>query len=131
MPNLDCFASRINCQIDKYVSFRPDPYASYINAFSINWQDFKCYIFPPFSVIGRVLQKICVDQATALCVFPHWPTQSWWPLMNLMLVTAPWVLKPSATTLVLPNQVGESHPLHCKLKIVICLLSGNIISPKV
>ena len=75
MPTLDCFASRINCQIAKYVSFRPDPYASYINAFSINWQDFKCYIFPLFSVIGRVLQKIRVDQATALCVFPHWPTR--------------------------------------------------------
>ena len=70
IPNLDCLASHTNCQIEKYVSLKPDSYASFINAFSINWQDFNFYVFPLFSVIGRLLQKICADKAMALCVFP-------------------------------------------------------------
>ena len=129
-PDLDCFASRINCQTKMYASFKPDPYASFINAFSINWQDYKCYLFPPFSVIAQALQKLRVDKATALCVLPHWPTQSWWPLMNLMLVKGPWILKSSSRNLLLPNHMDEVHPLHHKLKLVICLLSGIIINPK-
>ena len=129
-PNLDCFASRINCQIDNYASFKPDPYASFIDAFTINWHDFTCYLFPPFSTIHRVLQKLRVDRATALCVFPHWPTQSWWPLMNLLLVKEPWIITPSPKNLHLPNHVGETHPLHKKLKLIICLLSGDIMSPR-
>ena len=75
-PDIDCFASHVNCQHEIYASFRPDPYASYIDAFSFNWRTYNCYIFPPFSVIARVIQKIRIDKATALCVFPHWPTQS-------------------------------------------------------
>lgn len=43
--------------------FEPDPHASYLDVFSLNWQDFTCYIFPPFSLIGKVLQKI----RNALC----------------------------------------------------------------
>ena len=48
--------------------------------------------------------------------------------MNLMLVTAPCVLKPSATTLVLPTQVGESYPLHRKLKIVMSVVREHYLS---
>ena len=130
-PNLDCFASIINCQQKTYASFKPDPYASFVNAFSINWCDFNCYIFPPFSLIARVLQKIRIDQATVMCVLPHWPTQAWWPLMHHMLLKEPMILPPSTQNLSLPNHEGEVHPLHKKLKLVLCLLSGNIIGLKV
>ena len=124
-PELDCFASRINCQHKVYASFLPDPYATFIDAFSINWGLYNCYIFPPFSLIPRVLQKLRVDQATALCVFPHWPTQTWWPLMERMFRMDPLFMEPAPYNLVLPNQPEELHPLHHKMKIVICLLSGK------
>ena len=61
-PNLDCFASRLNTQLPKYISYKPDPYAYLTDAFSLNWRFYKCYLFPPFSLNGRTLQKICLDQ---------------------------------------------------------------------
>ena len=124
-PDLDCFASRLNTQLDSYVSFQPDPYAKFVDSFSLNWADFNCYLFPPFSLIGRVLQKIRVDGATALCVFPRWPTQPWWPLLKLMLIKAPWVLRPSRNNLLLPQKHEEIHPLSDKLKLMICVVSGR------
>jgi len=57
--NIDLFASRINCQITPYVSYRADPAAFAINAFHMSWQYHLFYAFPPFSLITVVLQK-CV-----------------------------------------------------------------------
>ena len=36
MPEVDLFASRLNCQIDKYVAWQPDPGALAVDAFSID-----------------------------------------------------------------------------------------------
>lgn len=124
-PEIDCFATRINAQLDCYVSRRPDPYATHIDAFSLNWGQFQAYIFPPFSLINRVLQKIRVDKATALCVLPVWKTQAWWPEMQDMLVSEIFRVQPSPGNLVLPNREQEVHPLHQKLELAICLLSGQ------
>ena len=43
---IDLFASRLNNKLDRYVSFRPDPGAEAINAFSYDWTINKLYIFP-------------------------------------------------------------------------------------
>jgi len=58
IPDIDLFASRINCQITPYVSFRAGPEAFAINAFQMSWQPYLFYAFPPFSLITRFLQKI-------------------------------------------------------------------------
>ena len=47
-PNIDLFASRLNFQIQPYVSFHPDPGAIAINAFHLSWKPYLSYIFPPF-----------------------------------------------------------------------------------
>ena len=36
-PDIDLFASRLNCQVPIYVAWKPDPCAVAINAFNINW----------------------------------------------------------------------------------------------
>ena len=51
---IDMFASRLNYQLPKYVSYLPDPHAIAVDAFSVTWNSIV-YLFPPFSVIGRVL----------------------------------------------------------------------------
>ena len=56
-PTIDLFASRINNKLPRFASFRPDPDAVLINAFSVSWTDLAFYAFPPFICIGRVLQK--------------------------------------------------------------------------
>ena len=36
-PEVDMFASRINAQFPRYVSFRPDPSSEAVDSFSISW----------------------------------------------------------------------------------------------
>ena len=127
--NIDCFATRVNTQLKCYASRKPDPYASHIDAFSFNWSLFKPYVFPPFSVISRVLQKLRIDQVTALCVLPKWPTQAWWPLAQEMMIGEPLIIAPHPGNLVLPGK-DEIHPLHKKLRLCICLLSGESMNKK-
>lgn len=54
-PHIDMFASRLNYQLQKYVSWKPDPFAYAIDAFNMSWQNLFIYAFPPFSVIGKGL----------------------------------------------------------------------------
>ncbi len=79
VPDIDLFPSRINKQIDCNASWLPDPDASFIDAFSELWSGYYSYIFPPFSIIARVLRKLCQEHATAILIYPHWPTQAWFP----------------------------------------------------
>ena len=57
-PEIDMFASRLTKQIPIYASWLPDPESSFIDAFTINWNNVFIYAFPPFSKIWRMLQKI-------------------------------------------------------------------------
>ena len=130
-PSIDCFASRINTQHKHYAARRPDPFAKIIDAFSFNWSTEKCYMFPPFSLIARVLQKIRTDGATVLAVLPQWPTQAWWPEARNMMVREPYVISPGKGNLHLPNHPKTVHALHKKLRLMVCLLSGGPTSDMV
>ena len=77
-PTVDLFASRINCQIAKFYSFRPDPECYGVDAFTANWRDMSFYAFPPFSCIPRTIQKICHDKAIGILIVPNWPNQPWY-----------------------------------------------------
>ena len=68
-PDIDLFASRINHHLSNYVSWRPDPGAKTVEAFSINWWPNYNYCFPAFSIILKVLEKI-QDKAQAIVVVP-------------------------------------------------------------
>ena len=50
---IDLFASRLNKKCETYVSWKPDPGAKYIDAFSLSWKDLDFYAFPPVSMILR------------------------------------------------------------------------------
>ena len=78
-PEIDLFASRNNHHVDKYVSWGPDPNAFSINAFHLNWSQFNfCYMFPPFRLLNRVLQKVRKEKAKSIVVTPDWPAQPWY-----------------------------------------------------
>ena len=72
-PQIDLFASRLNYQLEPYISYQPDPGALAVNAFHSDWSQFTFYAFPPFSIIQRTLSKIREDQATGLLIVPKWP----------------------------------------------------------
>ena len=56
-PDLDLFATRANNQLQKFISWFPDPDALATNAFSIPWSNQVCYAFPPYSQIMKCLKK--------------------------------------------------------------------------
>ena len=129
-PNIDLFASRINCQITPYVSYRADPAAFAINAFHMSWQHHLFYAFPPFSRITRVLQKSQEEKAAGLLFVPKWPTQPRWPKLMQMLIQLLIQLSRDRDTLFLSSSPQEPHPLHKKLCLILCNLSGDTAMAK-
>ena len=69
-PEIDLFASRHNYQLKPFVSWHADPDAFATDAMSLSWKHKFVYIFPPFSMLFRVLQKLQEDQSRALVIAP-------------------------------------------------------------
>ena len=124
------FASRINYQMKPYVSWKPDPSALFVNAFTINWHNYFRWIFPTFSQIMQVLKKMREDKAKAIMIVPVWKTQPWWPQIQQLMINHP-VQLPQQNLLTLPYKPDQIHPLFPKLKMMACLLSGNDLDNKV
>ena len=117
-PEIDLFASRINKQLDKYVSWHPDPDAIAIDAFTIKWDTSSYFIFPPFSVINKVISKIRHENATGILVVPDWPSQSWYPrAMSLGKVVMK--ISPRDNNLHSPQDINIHHPLAEQMHLLV------------
>ena len=85
-PSVDLFASRSNCKVATYASWKPDPLCTYVDAFTLDWNIFNCiYLFPPISLWGRVVSKLETYKGQAIVIFPKWPGQYWYPALTRML----------------------------------------------
>ena len=131
VPEIDLFASRINKQLDLYVSWYPDPHAWATDAFSFSWHDINPYIFCPFSQIGRVLTKIREDQVRkAIIIVPLWTTQTWFPTLLKLLIASPIQLPQCSDLLTLVHN-QQKHPMNKrKLFLIACMVSGDISCTK-
>ena len=127
-PDIDLFATRLNRKLQKFCSWRPDPEASYIDAFTLRWNTFDyCYIFPPFSLISRILQKIEMERSEALIIAPLWPTQIWWPRMMMLVVDHPVILSEAVLT---KAPEGLRHPMASKMALIGARVSGQDWKPR-
>lgn len=88
-PDIDLFATKENAKVSSFVSWHFDPLAHAVDAFSIKWTDHNLYAFPPFSLIGRCLQKVEQEQATGLFIAPVWTTQAWFVKLMELLIEVP------------------------------------------
>ena len=122
--NVDLFASRLNSKLPNYVAYRPDPKARAIDAFSLNWSNFYGYIFAPFSLIGRILQKVQEDQADIILLAPMWSTQHWFPTCLRLLADKPYRLPKATQILTLPHNPERQYPLK-KMTLGVFPLSGK------
>lgn len=123
--SIDLFASRLNNKLPLYASWKPDPSALFVDAFSRDWNDFKDFFaFPPFSIILQCLRKICADRAQGTLVVPLWPTQPWFPKLMKMIVSTPLILPKES--LYLPFHQSIQHKQHKSLRLIACQVSGNI-----
>ena len=124
LPEIDLFASRLNTQLDRYVSWLPDPQAESVDAFTLDWSKFDFYAFPPFCLVSHCLQKIKADKAEGLFIAPNWPTQSWYPRLQAMRKGESIILKRHRSLLTQPVS-NIPHPLHERLDLLCCRLSGS------
>ena len=92
----------------------------------MSWKPYLSYVFPPFCLISRILQKIHEEKATVIAVVPHWPTQVWWPQMIALLIRHLIILPNAKTTVYLPSNPDLIHPLYPRLHLLRCLLSGDL-----
>ena len=123
--SIDLFASRTNAQLPAYCSWRPDPSAQTVDALSIPWGDHLAYMFPPFSLIMRCLEKTRSEQATAALIAPVWQNQLWYPFLLRSLIDLPILLPPVHDILLNPE--GQTHPLvgQGHLPLAAWLISGD------
>ena len=107
---VDCFASRLNFKLPKFISHYFDPLSFWVNAFSLVWTD-CVYLFPPVPVIHRVLAKFLDDKTgRGLLVCPYWPSQPWYPVLLSLLIDSP-ILIPTGSIV----DTACHLPRHCRL----------------
>ena len=122
---IDLFADRLNAQVGRYMSWRPDPGALGTDASQITWDNQVCYAFHPFCLITRCLAKVLKESAEIVIVTPAWQTQPYYPMLLNMSVSSPILLPPMPNLLLCPE--GNTHPLMKTqtLKLVVWKVSGD------
>ena len=79
-PEVDMFATVSNSHLPRFMSPVPEPRALAVDALSQDWQGRSMYMFPPFPLLNKVIQKLRSTQsAEVILVAPWWPNQSWFP----------------------------------------------------
>lgn len=125
-PQVDLFASRITHQLPMYMSRYPDPESLAVDAFSQNWNKWTVFIHPPIVLLPRILQKLRQDNASGILIAPHWPGQPWFPLIIELLTDYPAMIPMTASTITLPFDKEEVHPLWKTLKLAAWPVSGVV-----
>lgn len=129
IPDIDIFASRINHKVDRYISWQADPASFDTDAFSVNWSGLGlCYAFPPFSLVGKVLNKARNERAELILVAPDWVTQHWYPLLHDLLVNCkfnPFTLPLCKDTIYLPFKTDAVYPIWNRLNLTCFRISGK------
>jgi len=124
--SVDLFASRLNAQLEQYVSWRPDPSAMATDALTIPWHRWMGYAFPPFCLIGKCLKKVREEEASLVLVAPIWRSQPWYPALLELLTDYPLIL-PAIPDLLMDPSDSSTHPLVVvdQLRLAAWKLSGK------
>ena len=119
--HVDMFATRINSKLSTFVSWKPDPFAWAVDAFTCKWDLEGMYCFPPIVLISRLLKKVEREKATVTLVAPLWRNQVWFPQLLRMLINYP-VLLPNKNILTHPTKNQNSC---ANLQMMCCVISGD------
>ena len=126
-PDIDLFASNENKQCDKFVSWFPCPFNFAVDAFTLDWGTLGFYAFPPFSLIPRVLRKICHDKAKGILIVPFWHSQIWYPKFVAMCQSEIIIFGPERNLLTDPHNC-RLHPLWKSLQLAVAVVSGKCLN---
>ena len=89
-PVVDMFATVHNTHPPQFMSPVPEPRAVVIDYLSQDWQGRSMYMFPPFPLLNRVIQKLRTTQeGEVILLAPWWPSQAWFPHILRLYVDHP------------------------------------------
>ena len=97
--SVDLFANRLNRQVRRYVSWRPDPFSVANDGLTFPLTGENAWCFPPEALIQRLLAKLIREQATVTLVAPLWPSKPWWPELQALRIDRPIILPPGSQSL--------------------------------
>ena len=115
-----------NHKTSLYCSWQKDSHAAILMHF-FWWlrKKFKLpYLFPPFSLLTKCLQKVIRDQAKAIIIAPLWKQQIWFPYLLQLLTDNPRV-PPNTSKILYLAHSKKPHPISPKLKTIACHMSGT------
>lgn len=125
MHQVDLFATRLNTQLPKFVSWKKEPKAWKVDAFSFPWKDINGWANPPFGLIARLLAKVKQEKCTITLIAPLWRTQPWFPFLGALCIDYPLIL-PNRQDLFLPGSLGNQVPMFApSWKCAAFRISGN------
>ena len=74
------FATVHNTRLLQFMSPIPEPVALAVDAPSQDWQGRSMPMFPPLSLLNKVIQKLrATQEAEVILIAPWWPSQLWFP----------------------------------------------------
>lgn len=124
--DIDLFASRLNRQMTKFFSRRPDPLALVMDALSQDWSRNLKYAFPPFILIPRIFTQIMRQRVEVILVTPLWKSQPWFPILIEASCDLPIKIPWASTMLQGPHGETHSMVISGQLSLMAWRLSGNI-----
>ena len=113
-PEVDMFATLSNSHLPRFMSPVPEPRALAVDALSQDWQGRSMYMFPPFPLLSKVVQKLRSTQvAEVILVAPWWPSQPWFPHLLRLCVKHP--LFPTVPS---RSSVPAGPEVHLRRKVI-------------
>ena len=119
-PTIDLFT------LQTYVSWKRDPFARYMDAFTVNWVLHQFYAFPQFTLVHLCFQKSRGDGATGLLIVPKWLSLSYFVSLLSMLVAQLLFFKATRTTLMNPSVRELIYTL--RVALLVYRVSDNPLS---
>ena len=122
---VDLFASEQTAQVPRYISYRAEERAWYVDVFSRPLpKGLSMYANPPFALMGRLLAKVRREAAELTLVAPVWTSQPWWPDLQSMMVETPLTLEREEGLFLLPQGYPPDKIQHPRWRMIACKVSG-------
>lgn len=121
---VDWFATRNNNLLPRFATWTLDDRAVYVDALEHLAKKENGFAHPPFSIIGKVLQRLERSTRDLTIIVPAWPSQYWWPRLLHLLSEVP-VLLPDLENLLVPPRGSAVLAKRVPWRMLACRISGR------